>query len=46
VALADTSEKLFFDVSRLAVSIEAAQAKTGDKPTGDFVLSGHCVKLW
>ena len=46
VALADTSEALFFNVSRLAVSIEAAQAKTGDKPTGDFVLSGHCVKLW
>ena len=33
-------------VSRLAVSIEAAPAKTGDKPPGDFVLSGHCVKLW
>ena len=46
VALADTSEKLFFKVSRLAVSIEAAPAKAGDKPTGDFVLSGHCVKLW
>jgi len=46
VALADTSEKLFFDVSRLAVSIEAAPAKPGDKPSGDFVLSGHCVKLW
>src|SRR6266705_4520221 len=46
VALADTSEKLFFDVSRLAVSIEAAPAKAGDKPSGDFVLSGHCVKLW
>jgi len=45
-ALADTSEKLFFDVSRLAVSIEAAPAKAGDKPSGDFVLSGHCVKLW
>jgi len=45
-ALSDTSEKLFFDVSRLAVSIEAAQARAGDKPTGDFVLSGHCVKLW
>jgi len=40
VALADTSEKLFFDVSRLAVSIEAAPAKAGDKPSGDFVLSG------
>jgi anti-sigma-K factor RskA len=46
VALTDTSEKLFFKVSRLAVSIEAAPAKTGDKPSGDFVLSGHCVKLW
>ena len=46
MALADTSEKLFFNVSRLAVSIEAAPAKPGDKPSGDFVLSGHCVKLW
>src|SRR6266480_4770674 len=46
VALADTSEALFFNVSRLAVSIEAAPAKAGDKPSGDFVLSGHCVKLW
>jgi len=46
VALADTSEKLFFKVSRLAVSIEAAPAKAGDKPSGEFVLSGHCVKLW
>ncbi len=46
VALADTSEKLFFNVSRLAVSIEAAPAKAGDKPSRDFVLSGHCVKLW
>ena len=46
VALADTSEKLFFNVSRLAVSIEAAPAKAGDKPSGDFVLSGPCVKLW
>jgi anti-sigma-K factor RskA len=46
VALADTSEKLFFNVSRLAVSIEAAPARAGDKPSGDFVLSGPCVKLW
>ena len=46
VALADTSEKLFFNVSQLAVSIEAAPAKAGDKPSGGFVLSGHCVKLW
>jgi anti-sigma-K factor RskA len=46
VALADTSEKLFYDVPRLAVSIEAAPAKPGGKPSGEFVLSGHCVKLW
>ena len=46
VPLADTSEKLFFNVSRLAVSIEPAPAKAGDKPSGDFVLSGPCVKLW
>ena len=46
VALADTSEKLFFKVSRLAVSIEAAPAKPGGKPSGGFVLSGFCVKLW
>jgi anti-sigma-K factor RskA len=46
IALADTSEKLFFTVPRLAVSFEAAPAKPGDAPSGDFVLSGHCVKLW
>jgi anti-sigma-K factor RskA len=46
VALADTSEKLFFNVSRLAVSIEAVPAKPGDKPSGGFVVSGPCVKLW
>lgn len=46
VVLADTSEKLFFNVSRLAVSFEAAPAKAGDKPSGDFVLAGHCVKHW
>ena len=46
VALADTSEKLFFNVSRLAVSIEAAPARAGDKPSGRFVVSGPCVKLW
>jgi anti-sigma-K factor RskA len=46
VALANTSEELFFKVSRLAVSIEASPAGPGDKPSGDFVLSGPCVKLW
>lgn len=46
VALADTSEKLFFKVSRLAVSYEPAPAAAGQLPTGPLVLSGHCVKLW
>jgi len=46
VALADSSEKLFFNVSRLAVSIEAAPARAGAKPSGGFVVSGPCVKLW
>jgi anti-sigma-K factor RskA len=46
LTLPDSSEKLFFNVTRLAVSIEAAPAKAGDKPSGDFLLSGHCVKLW
>lgn len=41
-----SAEKLFFGTSRLAVSLEAAAAKPGDKPSGDFILSGHCVKLW
>ncbi|MEO8151788.1 MAG: anti-sigma factor [Rhizobacter sp.] len=46
LALSDSSEKLFFKVSRLAVSLEATAARPGDKPTQPFVLSGHCVKLW
>lgn len=46
VALADTSEKLFSKVSRLAVTYEAAPARPGDTPSEPLVLSGHCVKLW
>lgn len=46
ITLADTSEKLFFNVARLAVSLEPAPAQPGDKPSAEFVLSGHCVKLW
>lgn len=38
------AEKLFFGVSRLAVTYEAdARSAT---PALPFVLSGHCVKLW
>ena len=46
LTLSDSSEKLFFKVSRLAVSLEAAAAQPGDQPTSPFILSGHCVKLW
>jgi anti-sigma-K factor RskA len=46
VTLPDTSEKLFSTVARLGVTIQAAPAKAGDAPSGEFVVSGHCVKLW
>ncbi|HEX3141010.1 MAG TPA: anti-sigma factor [Rhizobacter sp.] len=46
LTLSDSSEALFFKVSRLAVSLETAAAQPGDKPTQPFILSGHCVKLW
>lgn len=44
--LADTSEKLFSSVPRLAVSLEPAGQPVGSAPSSDFVLTGHCVKLW
>ena len=44
--LPDTSEKLFSKVGRLGISIEAAPAAPGAVPSGELVLSGHCVKLW
>jgi len=44
--LPDTSEKLFSKVGRLGISLEAAPARPGDAPSGELVLSGHCVKLW
>jgi anti-sigma-K factor RskA len=46
IVLPDASEKLFFSVSQLAVSLEAAPAAAGAKPSADYVLIGHCVKLW
>ena len=45
LTLADTSEKLFFNVPRLAVSFEAGVPAPGATPS-PFVLTGHCVKLW
>jgi anti-sigma-K factor RskA len=45
IPLADTSEKLFSNVPRLGVSLEAALPAPGAAPSA-FVLTGHCVKLW
>lgn len=45
LTLADTSEKLFFDVPQLAVSFETGLPAAGATPS-PFVLRGHCVKLW
>lgn len=45
IVLADTSEHLFSNVPRLAVSFEASPPAAGVAPSR-FVLTGHCVKLW
>ena len=45
LTLADTSEKLFTNVPRLAVSFETGVPAPGATPS-PFVLTGHCVKLW
>ena len=45
LTLADTSEKLFFAVDRLGISLEAA-GSTPVAPSGELVLAGPCVKLW
>ena len=46
LTLGETAEKLFFNVTRLGISFEPAPAKPGDAPSGAFVWSGNCVKLW
>jgi anti-sigma-K factor RskA len=46
IRLADTSDRLFFNVAQLAVSLEPAPSKPGDAPSTEFLLIGHCVKLW
>ena len=46
ITLPDTSEKLFFTVSQLAVSFEPAEVQAGGAPSGSFALIGHCVKVW
>jgi anti-sigma-K factor RskA len=45
LTLADSAEKIFFGVARLGVSLEPAGAPP-PRPSGAFVLSGDCVKLW
>ena len=45
LTLAETSEKLFSNVPRLAVSFETGMPAPGATPS-PFVLTGHCVKLW
>jgi anti-sigma-K factor RskA len=45
IALIDSAEKLFFNVSRLALAIEPVAAGAGT-PAEPFIASGHCVKLW
>lgn len=46
LGLSDRSDRLFFKVSRLAVSLEPASVGAGARPSSPFILSGHCVKLW
>lgn len=46
LSLADTSERLFAQVPRLAVSFETVPVAAGAGPNAPFALSGHCVKLW
>jgi anti-sigma-K factor RskA len=43
--MSGTSEKLLANVPRLAVSMADGPAKPGATP-GEFILTGHCVKLW
>lgn len=45
VALADTSDRLFSNVDRLAISFETGVPAHGATPS-PFVLTGRCVKLW
>ena len=42
--LAAPAEDIFAKVPKLAVSYEPAPMAKA--PSGDFVLSGHCIKLW
>ncbi|MEC5397188.1 anti-sigma factor [Uliginosibacterium sp. H1] len=41
----DTAERLLSNVPRLGITLQDAPAQPGDVP-GDFLLQGHCAKLW
>jgi len=45
IALTDSAEKLFFNVGRLALTIDPVAAGAA-APSSPFVAIGHCVKLW
>ncbi|WP_431102883.1 anti-sigma factor [Roseateles noduli] len=45
IALPAESEKLFFSVSRVAISLEAGDGPAPTTPSA-FVLEGACVKVW
>lgn len=44
-AMTGSAEKLLSNVPRLGVTLQDAPAQPGEQP-GEFVLTGHCVKLW
>lgn len=44
IALTSPAETLFAQVAKLGVTYETSANAT--RPTGDFVLTGHCIKLW
>lgn len=44
IALAAPADTVFTGVSRLAVSVESSASVAA--PSGPFVASGHCAKLW
>jgi anti-sigma-K factor RskA len=46
LTLPDSSEKLFSNVPRLAVTLETTPANPGEGMRSEPVLTGHCVKLW
>ena len=44
--LPDASDRLFSNVSQLAVTFEKEPSPTRGVPSAPYVLIGHCVKIW